>query len=197
MGNIARAQDSTLAIVYCSEEVYFNVLDSVFKRFCDERFLSLSDSKLHFLRVFFDEAELTRYLKKKEYGKKLYRGDYFVDVRNRITYADRDHGKLKRHIEPTLRSYYKFKPTEETKIILGYLCKAAIFKNEESEIYIWYTEQLQPGTAKFWYANAPGVVLEVTQTYNAKSYHYIATKIFRVETKLSEPTNIKRLETSN
>ena len=186
----ARAQDSTLAIVYCQKTTMFHAKDSVHSSVCQDKFISFSDSNLHFIKNFVEEDLIYATLKRKKYGKKLAKQDLFISGDDHISYVFGHPRGFKRRIEISPYSHYQFSEISGTKVILGYSCKAAVSHYSGQTVLIWYTNDISNTISKFWYPNAPGVVLETTHTYNAQSRHYIASQILRVSTELQKPTNL-------
>lgn len=80
----------------------------------------------------------------------------------------------------SLQGKQEVKLAEETKDILGYLCKKAIITTADgNEIVFWYTEELKADITgqKQFNAKIPGVVLEFSTIQNEMTVNFIATKV--------------------
>jgi GLPGLI family protein len=54
--------------------------------------------------------------------------------------------------------------TDETKTILGYVCKKATGKNDRNQDLIaWFTESIKVPSGPAWFNGLPGMILEVDQ----------------------------------
>ena len=183
----ARAQDSTLAIVYCEQKTFFNVIDSVFVSFCEDRYLSISDARLHFMRSFRNEDELKSLLKRKSFGNLLRHHDYFSTTVGATGFYYANFGATKKTLEQSALTKMNFVLVDSNKIILGYNCKAAKGELGDDHILLWYTNEIKPAAAKFWFPQSPGVVLEVEGRYKSRTYQFVANRIEWITTNLQQP----------
>lgn len=118
---------------------------------------------------------------------------FFVDRTNDAYYKLAEFGKDKTSltVDAELLSKQNFTITDETKTILGYLCRKATTSVNSNSMELWFTEELKVKGSPAELGQDLGLVLEIVRNGNS------ATTASKVEKIKSIPESLKLSNTSN
>lgn len=142
------------------------------------------------LSFFVNENNPDPFAKNGIYGNKVIHHSVLLDNISKTIYDGVNYNVVEPFlIKDTLRWLNWTFPDKKEEKIMGYICKAAEYKDDKSEVTAWYTTEIPYKYGPAYCFGLPGLVLKMS--YKTPGTKTIATKIEKGDFKIVMPENVK------